>query len=45
MLHLIITSRDALLALIEAVDLVTKMREVKHPLYTQGSRAQKGLEL
>ena len=30
--------------LIEAADLVTEMREVKHPLHTQGIRAQKGIE-
>ena len=44
MLHLIITGRDAPQALIEAADLVTEMREVKHPLHTQGIRAQKGIE-
>ena len=31
-------------ALLEAADLVTEMREVKHPLHTQGIRAQKGIE-
>jgi ATP:corrinoid adenosyltransferase len=31
-------------ALIEAVDPVTEMREVKHPLHTQGLHAQKGIE-
>ena len=44
MLHLMITGRDAPRALIEAADLVTEMREVKHPLHTQGIRAQKGIE-
>jgi cob(I)alamin adenosyltransferase len=44
MLHLIITGRDAPRALIEAADLVTEMREIKHPLHTQGIRAQKGIE-
>jgi cob(I)alamin adenosyltransferase len=44
MLHLMITGRDAPKALIEAADLVTEMREVKHPLHTQGIRAQKGIE-
>ena len=44
MLHLLITGRDAPTALIEAADLVTEMREVKHPLHTQGIRAQKGIE-
>lgn len=34
MLHLIITGRDALPELVEYADLVTEMREVKHP-YTQ----------
>ena len=40
-----ITGRDVPRALIEAADLVTEMREVKHPLHTQGIRAQKGIEL
>ena len=44
MLHLMITGRDAPRALLEAADLVTEMREVKHPLHTQGIRAQKGIE-
>jgi cob(I)alamin adenosyltransferase len=44
MLHLIITGRDAPRALLEAADLVTEMREIKHPLHTQGIRAQKGIE-
>jgi cob(I)alamin adenosyltransferase len=30
--------------LLEAADLVTEMREIKHPLHTQGIRAQKGIE-
>ena len=30
--------------LAEAADLVTEMREIKHPLHTQGIRAQKGIE-
>jgi ATP:corrinoid adenosyltransferase len=30
--------------LIEAAHLGDEMREVKHPLHTQGSRAQKGME-
>jgi cob(I)alamin adenosyltransferase len=41
MLHLIITGRDAPRALIEAADLVTEMREIKHPLHTQGIRPRK----
>jgi len=44
LLHLIITGRDAPKALIDGADLVTEMREVKHPLHTQGIRAQKGIE-
>jgi cob(I)alamin adenosyltransferase len=44
MLHLIITGRDAPQALIDFADLVTEMREVKHPLRDQGIRAQKGIE-
>jgi cob(I)alamin adenosyltransferase len=42
-LHLIITGRDAPDALIEYADLVTEMREVKHP-YTRGIKAQPGIE-
>jgi cob(I)alamin adenosyltransferase len=44
MLHLIITGRDAPEELIAFADLVTEMREVKHPLRDQGIRAQKGIE-
>jgi cob(I)alamin adenosyltransferase len=44
MLHLIITGRDAPQELIAFADLVTEMREVKHPLRDQGIRAQKGIE-
>lgn len=43
MLHLIITGRDAPAELIDYADLVTEMREVKHP-YSAGIRAQKGIE-
>ncbi len=42
-LHLILTGRYARKELIEMADLVTEMREVKHP-FNQGVRAQKGLE-
>ena len=42
-LHIIVTGRDAPPALIEAADLVTEMREVKHP-FTAGVRAQRGVE-
>jgi cob(I)alamin adenosyltransferase len=44
MLHLIITGRDAPAALIAFADLVTEMREIKHPYNDQGIRAQKGIE-
>jgi cob(I)alamin adenosyltransferase len=41
--HVIITGRDAPADLIEFADLVTEMREVKHP-YKAGVRAQPGVE-
>lgn len=44
MLHIIITGRDAPQALIEFADMVTEMREIKHPYKTQGILAQKGIE-
>lgn len=44
MLHLIITGRYAPLALIDYADLVTEMRELKHPFREQGIRAQAGIE-
>lgn len=44
MLHLIITGRDAPQALIDAADLVTEMRDVKHPFRDQGIGAQPGIE-
>jgi cob(I)alamin adenosyltransferase len=43
-LHLMITGRDAPQALIEYADLVTEMREIKHPFTTQGIQAQPGIE-
>jgi cob(I)alamin adenosyltransferase len=42
-LHIVVTGRDAPAALIEAADLVTEMREIKHP-YNAGIRAQQGME-
>ena len=42
-LHVVITGRGAPPTLIEAADLVTEMRPVKHPLQ-QGIKAQKGVE-
>ena len=41
--HVILTGRDAPSALVEFADLVTEMREIKHPFAT-GVRAQKGIE-
>ena len=43
-LHLIITGRRAPQALIDYADLVTEMREIKHPFKEQGIRAQPGIE-
>ncbi len=43
-MHVILTGRDAPEALIEFADLVTEMREIKHPYKTQGIFAQKGIE-
>lgn len=44
MLHLIITGRYAPEALVEYADLVTEMRQIKHPFKEQGIRAQAGIE-
>lgn len=44
MQHVIITGRYAPPALVEFADLVTEMREVKHPFARQGIRAQAGIE-
>ena len=41
--HLVITGRDAPAELIEYADLVTEMREIKHP-YQAGIQAQRGIE-
>ena len=41
--HLVMTGRDASPALVEAADLVTEMREIKHP-YASGVKAQAGIE-
>jgi cob(I)alamin adenosyltransferase len=41
--HVIITGRDAPQELIDYADLVTEMREVKHP-FQQGIKAQPGIE-
>lgn len=41
--HVILTGRDAPEELIAFADLVTEMREIKHP-YREGIKAQKGIE-
>jgi cob(I)alamin adenosyltransferase len=41
--HVILTGRNAKPDLIDAADLVTEMREVKHP-YKKGVKAQRGIE-
>ena len=43
-LHIVVTGRDAHPALIEAADLVTEMREIKHP-FTSGIPPQKGIDV
>ena len=42
-LHIIITGRDAGKELINLADLVTEMKEIKHP-YQKGAKAIKGIE-
>lgn len=42
-LHIVVTGRDAPAELVDAADLVTEMREVKHP-FNMGIRAQQGIE-
>ncbi|MDK1081702.1 MAG: cob(I)yrinic acid a,c-diamide adenosyltransferase [Anaerolineae bacterium] len=44
MLHLIITGRDAPQELIDYADLVTEMKEIRHPYEEQGISAQPGIE-
>lgn len=41
--HVILTGRNAHPAIVNLADLVTEMREVKHP-YQQGIQAQRGIE-
>ena len=43
--HVIVTGRDAPQMLIDAADLVTEMRMIKHPYRDQGIAAQPGIEL
>ncbi|MEN8258917.1 MAG: cob(I)yrinic acid a,c-diamide adenosyltransferase [Thermodesulfobacteriota bacterium] len=42
-MHVVITGRDASQGLLDFADLVTEMREIKHP-YKKGIKAQKGIE-
>ncbi len=42
-LHLVLTGRDAQPEIVDAADLVTEMRLVKHP-FEKGVKAQKGIE-
>lgn len=43
-LHLVITGRDAPAVLLKSADLVTEMKEVRHPYRTRGLCAQAGIE-
>ena len=42
-LHIVVTGRDAPEQLVAQADLVTEMREIKHP-FTAGIKAQQGIE-
>jgi cob(I)alamin adenosyltransferase len=42
-LHIVVTGRDAPEWLIQVADLVTEMREIRHP-YNSGVKARKGIE-
>lgn len=44
MLHVVITGRHAPEKLIEAADLVSDIRPIKHPYKDQGVKAQRGIE-
>ncbi|MHC1479128.1 cob(I)yrinic acid a,c-diamide adenosyltransferase [Frateuria aurantia] len=44
MMHVVITGRHAPDALLEAADLATEMRVIKHPYREQGIKAQRGVE-
>jgi cob(I)alamin adenosyltransferase len=44
MLHLIITGRNAPQELVEFADLVTEMKEIKHPYEEQDIKAQAGID-
>ncbi len=42
-MHVVVTGRGASPGLVAAADLVTEMKDVKHP-YKEGIKAQKGIE-
>jgi cob(I)alamin adenosyltransferase len=44
MLHVVVTGRHAPDALVDAADLVTEMRAIKHPYREQHVKAQRGVE-
>lgn len=44
MMHIVVTGRHAPEALIEAADLVSDIRPIKHPFKDQGVKAQAGVE-
>ena len=44
MLHIVVTGRHAPEGLVEAADLVSDIRPIKHPYKEQGIKAQKGVE-
>jgi cob(I)alamin adenosyltransferase len=43
-LHVVVTGRNAPEELIHIADLVTEMKQVKHPYHDQGIKAQQGIE-
>jgi len=43
-LHVVVTGRGAPEELVRAADLVTEMRQIKHPYHDQGIKAQRGIE-
>lgn len=43
-LHIVVTGRNAPDALVEAADLVSEIKPIKHPYKEQGIKAQKGVE-
>ena len=43
MLHVVLTGRDAEPELVEVADLVTEMKEIKHP-FQKGLKARKGID-